>query len=148
VAGQNKDAWTVGYTPTLSTAVWVGTDDNSPIKTSAGRPMYGRQAPGSIWQKFMDTALRDQPVQQFGPFVPLGASPYDNGSTDHDSDRPDDGDHAGHDDQRDHGQSDDTSGGLDPCDYVSCDSDGNPLLGQQPRRHNSSSHDNDDDPLN
>ena len=34
--GQNNDAWTVGYTPQLSTAVWVGTDDNSPIKTSNG----------------------------------------------------------------------------------------------------------------
>jgi membrane peptidoglycan carboxypeptidase len=41
IEGQNKDAWTVGYTPTLSTAVWVGADDNSAIETSGGRPMYG-----------------------------------------------------------------------------------------------------------
>ncbi|MBO0849041.1 MAG: penicillin-binding protein, partial [Pseudonocardia sp.] len=33
IPNQNNDAWTVGYTPSLSTAVWVGTDDNSPIKT-------------------------------------------------------------------------------------------------------------------
>ena len=35
--GQNKDAWTVGYTPSLSTAVWVGTDDSDPIKNSTGQ---------------------------------------------------------------------------------------------------------------
>ena len=48
--GQNKDAWMVGYTPSLSTAVWVGTDDSDPIKTAAGRPIFGRMLPGSIWQ--------------------------------------------------------------------------------------------------
>ncbi|HEX4360001.1 MAG TPA: transglycosylase domain-containing protein, partial [Pseudonocardia sp.] len=42
IEGQNNDAWTVGYTPSVSTAVWVGTDDNSPIKTSGGSPIYGR----------------------------------------------------------------------------------------------------------
>ena len=31
--GQNKDAWMVGYTPSVSTAVWVGTDQSDPIKT-------------------------------------------------------------------------------------------------------------------
>ncbi|HEY2221948.1 transglycosylase domain-containing protein [Actinomycetospora sp.] len=73
--GQNNDAWTVGYTPQLSTAVWVGTDDNSPIKTSAGKPIYGRGVPGQIWQRYMNQALRSQPAQKFSDFEAIGAPP-------------------------------------------------------------------------
>ena len=73
--GQNKDAWMVGYTPSVSTAVWVGTDQSDPIKNAAGRPVFGRMLPGSIWQTFMTGALRGTPVEQFSPFVPLGAPP-------------------------------------------------------------------------
>ena len=29
--GENKDAWMVGYTPSLSTAVWVGTEQGLPL---------------------------------------------------------------------------------------------------------------------
>lgn len=75
VEGQNNDAWTVGYTPSVSTAVWVGTDDNSPIKNSAGRPVYGRMLPGSIWQSFMTDVLRGTPVEQFSDFEPIGQAP-------------------------------------------------------------------------
>jgi membrane peptidoglycan carboxypeptidase len=75
VEGQNNDAWTVGYTPSISTAVWVGTDDNSPIKNSAGRPVYGRMLPGSIWQQYMTDALRGTPTEQFSKFTPLGQAP-------------------------------------------------------------------------
>ena len=75
VEGQNNDAWTVGYTPSVSTAVWVGTDDNSPIKNSAGRPIYGRMLPGSIWQEYMTAALRGTPTEQFSKFTPLGQAP-------------------------------------------------------------------------
>ncbi len=75
VEGQNNDAWTVGFTPQVSTAVWIGTDDNSPIKNSGGRPIYGRGVPGQIWQSFMNDALRRDPVQQFSEFRPIGAPP-------------------------------------------------------------------------
>uniref|UniRef100_UPI0010463B26 transglycosylase domain-containing protein n=1 Tax=Pseudonocardia dioxanivorans TaxID=240495 RepID=UPI0010463B26 len=75
VAGQNNDAWTIGYTPSLVTAVWVGTDDNSPIKNSAGRPVYGRMLPGSMWQQYMNAALKGTPVEQFSKFVPIGTPP-------------------------------------------------------------------------
>ena len=72
---QNKDAWTVGYTPSISTAVWVGSDLSDPIKNSAGRPIFGRMLPGSIWQQFMNEALRGTPNEQFSPFVPMGVPP-------------------------------------------------------------------------
>ena len=42
----NRDAWTVGYTPSLSTAVWVGTDKSDPIRTRSGNVVYGRTLPG------------------------------------------------------------------------------------------------------
>ena len=35
--GDNKDAWMVGYTPSLSTAVWVGTTRAQPLREHVGR---------------------------------------------------------------------------------------------------------------
>ena len=75
IRGQNKDAWTVGYTPSISTAVWVGTDLSEPIQNSAGRPIFGRMLPGSIWQEYMNDALRGTPKEQFSKFVPMGEAP-------------------------------------------------------------------------
>ncbi len=37
----STDAWMVGYTPSISTAVWMGSDDNSAIETAAGAPIFG-----------------------------------------------------------------------------------------------------------
>lgn len=39
----SKDLWTVGYTPSLSMAIWVGNPDNTPLTTGRGYsiiPMY------------------------------------------------------------------------------------------------------------
>ena len=80
--GENNDAWTVGYTPSVSTAVWVGTDDNTPIRNSAGRPIYGRMLPGTIWQSFMNDVLRGTPVERFSGFEPIGQAPAREVSTD------------------------------------------------------------------
>jgi membrane peptidoglycan carboxypeptidase len=101
--GQNKDAWMVGYTPSVSTAVWVGTDQSDPIKNSAGRPVFGRMLPGSIWQAFMTGALRGTPAEQFSAFVPLGTPPglatdESAGSDDEDSDKKSDDDEKKDDD--------------------------------------------------
>jgi membrane peptidoglycan carboxypeptidase len=72
---QNKDAWTVGYTPQLSTAVWVGTDTSEPIQNASGRPIFGRMLPGSIWRAYMSDALRGAEVERFSRFTPLGEPP-------------------------------------------------------------------------
>ncbi|MGI5126556.1 transglycosylase domain-containing protein [Pseudonocardia sp. CA-107938] len=82
VQGQNRDAWYVGYTPQIATSVWVGTDKSEPIKNSAGRPIYGRMLPGSIWQKFMNAALKGKPVEQFPQFTPIGDPPEYDGDGD------------------------------------------------------------------
>ncbi len=42
-----RDAWFIGYTPNLSTGVWVGFDDNDPTGLSGG------QAAAPIWGDFM-----------------------------------------------------------------------------------------------
>ncbi|MFC5139459.1 transglycosylase domain-containing protein [Actinomycetospora rhizophila] len=78
VDSENNDAWFAGYTPSASTVVWVGTDDNTPIRTSDGRPVYGHGLPSEIWKTFMDEALDDTPKQTFGAFTPVaGTDPGD-----------------------------------------------------------------------
>jgi membrane peptidoglycan carboxypeptidase len=60
--GENSDAWTVGYTPQVSAAVWVGSGDSThPIYTAYGAPEYGRDLPGRTWKLFMDTFLAGKP---------------------------------------------------------------------------------------
>jgi len=57
-----RDNWTVGYTPQLVTAVWVGNNDNSEMKNVSG---IAGAAP--IWHDFMEYALKDEPVQTWAP---------------------------------------------------------------------------------
>ncbi len=45
---ENRDAWFVGFDDELITAVWVGNDDNSPMKG-----VYGSGLPAEIWKKIM-----------------------------------------------------------------------------------------------
>jgi membrane peptidoglycan carboxypeptidase len=48
------DAWFVGYTPNLSTAVWVGYKDSRQSMTSVhGVKVFGGTFPADIWRKFM-----------------------------------------------------------------------------------------------
>ena len=56
--GENRDAWMVGFTPSLSTAVWVGTTDGTkPLVNASGASVYGSGLPGQIWKSTMDGAL-------------------------------------------------------------------------------------------
>ena len=62
----NKDAWMVGYTPSLSTAVWVGTvQDNVPLVTASGAEVYGSGLPSNIWKSTMDGALKGTSNETF-----------------------------------------------------------------------------------
>jgi membrane peptidoglycan carboxypeptidase len=49
-----RDAWFVGYTPDLLTAVWVGFDDGTPIRISSG------EAAVPIWAMYMTRAPHSQ----------------------------------------------------------------------------------------
>jgi 1A family penicillin-binding protein len=56
-----KDVWFVGYVPQLSTAVWIGKDNNR----SLGGGVTGGQYAAPIWRDFMSTAMSGEPVQYF-----------------------------------------------------------------------------------
>ncbi|HKS51287.1 MAG TPA: transglycosylase domain-containing protein [Pseudonocardiaceae bacterium] len=76
--GDSKDnsaAWTVGYTPSISTAVWVGDPANTAIKTANGADIFGRGIPGLIWQRFMNSYLMGSPLETFPPFTLIGLPP-------------------------------------------------------------------------
>jgi membrane peptidoglycan carboxypeptidase len=77
--GQNNDAWMAGFTPSLTTAVWMGTDMNSPIRTARGTPIQGSSLPGDVWQDFMTGALAGAPAEDFPPFRPIGEPPSPHG---------------------------------------------------------------------
>lgn len=78
----NIDAWFVGYTPNLSTAVWVGDDNNQSIH------MYGSGAPLSIWHDFMVNALAATPARNFvNPGVKVPPEPKIEQEDDKDKDK-------------------------------------------------------------
>lgn len=66
----NSDAWMVGYTPSLSASVWIGTDGRDPIRNVGGSIIYGSGLPGDIWQQFMNTVLEGTPEEDL-PDAPL-----------------------------------------------------------------------------
>lgn len=56
-----RDAWTVGYTPSLAAGVWVGNNDNTAMRRGAD----GSVLAAPIWHEFMRRALEGQPIEQF-----------------------------------------------------------------------------------
>ncbi|MFA7209035.1 MAG: PBP1A family penicillin-binding protein [Parcubacteria group bacterium] len=56
-----KDAWTVGYTPHLVTGVWVGNNNNRPMRAGAD----GSYVAAPIWNKFMSEVLDGYPAEPF-----------------------------------------------------------------------------------
>ncbi|MET9799534.1 transglycosylase domain-containing protein [Streptomyces sp. NPDC006368] len=78
-----KDAWFVGYTPNLSTAVWVGDDigeKSSMYNITIGGEYYdkvcGGCLPGPIWKIAMTKALEASETPSFNAIsVPRGNSP-------------------------------------------------------------------------
>jgi penicillin-binding protein 1C len=55
----NKDAWTIGYTPSIVVGVWAGNNDNTPMKKG------GVAVAGPIWNKFMNEVLKNLPKESF-----------------------------------------------------------------------------------
>lgn len=54
------DNWTVGYTPSYTVGVWVGNNDNHPMKDITG--VVGA-AP--IWNQFFAEFIKGKPIEQF-----------------------------------------------------------------------------------
>ncbi len=77
----NVDSWFVGFTPTLSTAVWIGykneTEETKKFLTNIKgvREVTGGTHPARMWQAFMRRALRNVPVTEFTEPAPILAVP-------------------------------------------------------------------------
>ncbi len=55
-----RDAWFTGFTPQITSSVWVGNDDYSQMKR-----MFGGETPAQIWHDFMAEVHKDLPVEEF-----------------------------------------------------------------------------------
>jgi len=55
------DAWFVGFTPSITTAVWIGFDE----KKTLGNREAGAVVALPIWIKYIAEILKDKPVEQF-----------------------------------------------------------------------------------
>ena len=62
------DAWFVGFTPQITSGVWVGFDDK---QISLGKKETGARAALPIWLEFMQNGLAGMPVLDFQNVVPL-----------------------------------------------------------------------------
>jgi membrane peptidoglycan carboxypeptidase len=78
----NTNAWFVGFTRQLSTAVWVGDPkgytpmENIPEFSAVGVPrVQGSTFPARIWKAFMDPAHNRMPVLDWQPPLPSGRNP-------------------------------------------------------------------------
>jgi 1A family penicillin-binding protein len=60
-----RDAWTVGYTPSIATAVWAGNNDNRPMRAGAD----GIFVAAPIWRAFMNAALARFPETGFTTYT-------------------------------------------------------------------------------
>lgn len=71
------DAWFIGFTPDLCTAVWVGDDNNKPLKKDENSyAISGGGTPLAIWHMFMYNALKETPASNFvNPGVTIPPEP-------------------------------------------------------------------------
>ncbi|MFG3422209.1 transglycosylase domain-containing protein [Micromonospora sp. NPDC048063] len=83
---ENGDAWMIGYTPQIATAVWVGNLQNRlPLKLKDGRRVSGSNLPGDIWERFMEEAHKTsddyREKKDFPPAANIGDPNSGNGET-------------------------------------------------------------------
>jgi penicillin-binding protein 1A len=57
---KERDLWFIGFVPQLVTGVWLGNDNNHPTGNASSTAAYA-------WSRFMTTAVKDFPPQDFPP---------------------------------------------------------------------------------
>ena len=63
---RHSDAWFCGFTPDLSTTVWVGYPQGEiPMESVHGISVAGGTFPAQIWRLFMQPALQNEPAREF-----------------------------------------------------------------------------------
>jgi len=60
-----KDAWFNGFTKDISASVWVGFDNNEPMKSKSGKGLTGASAAAPIWVFFMQKVLEGKSPVNF-----------------------------------------------------------------------------------
>jgi penicillin-binding protein 1A len=78
----HADAWFVGYTPDVSTAVWMGyTRGEIPMENVHGIAVFGGSFPAEIWRSYMEAALADRRPSSFPdePVNPVEWKPFTRG---------------------------------------------------------------------
>ncbi len=68
-----RDAWFIGYVPDMVTGVWVGADDNTPMKR-----VTGGSIPARIWKSLMVDVVKDMKPSR----LPVSEPPLRAGSQD------------------------------------------------------------------
>lgn len=58
-----RDAWTIGYTPSIAIGVWAGNNDNAPMRQKGS----GVMAAAPAWHALMARALERYPEESFIP---------------------------------------------------------------------------------
>jgi penicillin-binding protein 1A len=80
---EHADAWFVGYTPGVATAVWMGyTKGEIPMRNVHGISVSGGSFPAEIWRRFMEPALSGTPARDFRePAKPVSFRTWQRGPT-------------------------------------------------------------------
>jgi penicillin-binding protein 1A len=60
-----NDAWFTGFTPNLSTSVWVGFDRGQGMRDKNGAGITGGRGAAPIWAQFMKQATEGEPPRTF-----------------------------------------------------------------------------------
>jgi penicillin-binding protein 1A len=76
--GTTNDAvavWFVGYTPQLSTAIWMGAPTGN-ISLGFGRGLTGGRLPAATFGQLYSEILKDAPIAEFPPPAPVSGSKF------------------------------------------------------------------------
>ncbi|WP_275006842.1 transglycosylase domain-containing protein [Promicromonospora iranensis] len=111
-------SWFTGYTPNLSTSVWVGEANgdfehfNFYVKGQFYDALYGGEIAAPTWKTYMDQAVADLPIKNFGPADPnlVGKAPSPKSNNNNNDDG---GSGGGGSDDDEGGDSGDNGGGGD-----------------------------------
>ena len=70
-----KDAWVLGYTPSLAVGAWFGNNDNTPMEK-----MVAGFIVAPMWNEFLNEAFKELPKEEFEkPKKTKGNKPFLNG---------------------------------------------------------------------
>ncbi len=65
----SRDAWILGYTPSISVGAWMGNNNNTPMAQQASARIIG-----PMWKGFMDWVLTKIPDEKFKEPEPIASS--------------------------------------------------------------------------